>query len=108
MGHLAMSACNLARLGPPLPFFFIFPLSTWITALAGPTLHHMAQEYSRPFYRLNFKKVAVNLCKNQRQSNENNSRYTNPNPVKPSYLVQKFNYLSNATGPIFLGFYYDL
>jgi hypothetical protein len=29
---------------------------------------------------------------------------TDPNPMKQIALVQKLNYLSNATGPIFLGF----
>jgi hypothetical protein len=92
--------------GPPPPPIFLFPIATWKNTWAGPNFKTRTAQKFPPVYLIRI--FPVKCSKNQRTSNVNNSSYTNPKRVKQIALVQKFNYLSNATGPRFLGFLYDL
>jgi hypothetical protein len=103
--HGHVSACGLARLAPILFFCFLFFLpSTWRPLLGRPTSQtRAAQARSRPFLIF---EISVFNSKNEQHPNANNFCSTHSNQMKPIEMNQNFHYLSNATGPIFLEFFY--
>jgi hypothetical protein len=83
--HGPCSQVAMQRPSPPGPIlFFVFfsslSLSTWKFLLGRPTFQtRTAQEFSRPFNSSKNFEISVKYDKNQRTSNANNFRSTNPN-----------------------------
>jgi hypothetical protein len=110
MGHAGQVAMQgLARPGPPFFSFcfllFSFP-PAWKIPLGRPdSLTARPNSLSRPFsFKFLFKLFLFLYIKPVNQI-AYNLRSLIRNQMKPTTLEPDFQYLSHATGPIFLGFF---
>jgi hypothetical protein len=103
LGHVSPS--GLAHPGPLSPLFLFYFIShLHLEFLLGwPTVQKpRGPGVSRPFLKI---WNLLFLLRNQWHGIAIISRSTNPNWMKPIVLNQKFQYLSNATGTMFLWFF---
>jgi hypothetical protein len=103
---------GLAHPGPS-PFFLLFSSFLFLSARvaipwAGPSPSEKRPSDSRPNSPFKFNLNNFLFLLTPVHQIAFISSFINPNEMKPVTLEREFEYLSHATGPIFLGFFYNL